>query len=264
MDANSYGGAGVLEAEGNLVLAGEHYDALADYREVWRRKAVLRTVYSDLYRRVVGACRSGSILEVGGGSGNFKEFHRTDTLTTDIQVAPWVDVVADAQALPFPHASFDNIVLFDVLHHIPQPVRFLDEAVRILRPGGRLVMMEPGITPVSFVFYRWLHSEPVDLGADPLAEHPPEGPRDPFDANQAIPTLLFGRHRERLKRRFPELRIRECRYLSLFAYPLSGGFQPWSLIPGAAAVPLLGLEKMLEPLLGRVMGFRLFAVLERR
>ena len=70
---------------------GEHHGALADYREVWRRKAVLRSVYSDLYRRILGACRSGSILEVGGGSGNFKEFH-TDTLTTDIQVAPWVDV----------------------------------------------------------------------------------------------------------------------------------------------------------------------------
>ena len=246
------------------MLAGEHYGALADYREVWRRKPVLRTVYSDLYRRVVGACRDGTILEVGGGSGNFKEFHRTDTLTTDIQVAPWVDVVADAQALPFAQASFDNIVLFDVLHHIARPVHFLDEAVRILRPGGRLVMMEPGITPVSFVFYRWLHSEPVDLGGDPLAEHPPVGPRDPFDANQAIPTLLFGHHRERLNRRFPELRVVECRYVSLFAYPLSGGFQPWSLIPDAAAVPMLGLEKMLEPLLGRVMGFRLFAVLERR
>ena len=263
MDANPYGGAGVLEAEGAVASPGDHYGALADYREVWRRKAVLRTVYSDLYRRVVGACRSGPILEVGGGSGNFKEFH-TDMLTLDIQVAPWVDIVADAQKLPFSQASFDNIVLFDVLHHIPRPVRFLDEAVRILRPGGRLVMMEPGITPVSFVFYRWFHAEPVVLGADPLMEQPSEGRRYPFDANQAIPTLLFGRHRKRLSRRFPELRVTECRYLSLFAYPLSGGFQPWSLIPDAAAVPMLGLEKVLEPLLGRVMGFRLFAVLERR
>ena len=125
-------------------------------------------------------------------------------------------------------------------------------------------MVEPGITPVSFVFYRWFHPEPIDFGIDPLTEDPLEGPRDPFDANQAIPTLLFGRHRERLGRRCPELRLMVNRCFSLFAFPLSGGFRPWSLIPGAAAVFLLRLERILEPFLGRAIGFRLFVVLERR
>jgi hypothetical protein len=51
--------------------------------------------------------------------------------------------------------------------------------------------------------------------------------------------------------------------MSLFAYPLSGGFKPWSLLPAAAAGPLLTLEHMLEPALAPLMAFRLLAVMER-
>src|SRR3546814_18467176 len=90
--------------------------------------------------------------------------------------------------------------MLDVLHHIERPGVFFAEAARVLRPGGRLVMIEPGITPVSWLFYKLLHPEPVDMSADPLAEVAPDPARDPFaDANQALPTLLFARSRYRLR-----------------------------------------------------------------
>src|SRR5262245_64656838 len=94
------------------------------YREVWDSKPALRLVYSDMYRRMVECCTPGPILELGGGSGNFRTF-APQTTATDIVAAPWLDVVCDAQRLPFKAGSFGNVVMFDVLHHIEHPLRAL-------------------------------------------------------------------------------------------------------------------------------------------
>ena len=61
----------------------------------------------------------------------------------------------------------------------------------------------------------------------------------------------------------PELSLRSVALLSLFAYPLSGGFRPWSLIPRRGVAPMLRIEDHLAPMLGQLMAFRLFVVLER-
>ncbi len=236
----------------------------ADYRSVWMAKPALRAVYRDAYRRMAAALRPGRTLEVGGGAGNFKEF-APDVIATDIQRAPWLDAVCDAHALPFAVGAFQNVVGFDVLHHLERPAMFFDSAARVLRPGGRIVLVEPAITPLSWPVYRFLHPEPVRLGDDPLAEGPRHPGRDPYAANQAIPDLIFrrGRGRDRFARRFPDLALISVTLFGLFAYPLSGGFRRWSLIP-AALVPLgLRIEERLAPLLGPLMAFRLLAVVER-
>ena len=215
------------------------------------------------YRLVWDGCRPGRTLEIGGGSGNLKNFV-PEVVSTDILSAPWLDAVADAQRLPFAAGAFDNVVLFDVLHHIERPRMFLDEAARVLRPGGRIVMVEPAITPVSGLFYRNFHPEPVIMSADPLLDGPLDPARDAFEANQAIPTLLFSRQQARFATEFPVLRLTESRRLALFTYPLSGGFRPWSLLPARLVRPILGIERWLEPVLGWFMAFRMIVVIERR
>ncbi|CAA7613502.1 putative methyltransferase [Candidatus Terasakiella magnetica] len=235
---------------------------LHQHRAVWDDKPVLRLLYRDFYRRLAGACVPGLTLEVGGGTGRLREY-LPQVVSSDIQWAPWLDVVADAQSLPFADASFDNIVLMDVLHHIERPMAFLAEASRVLRPGGRLVVLEPGITALSFPFYRWLHQEDVRMGVDPFDGAPVCDGGNPYDSNQAIPTLMLARSGDRLQRSFPRLSLRSLEWLSLFAYPLSGGFKRWSLIPAALVAPLLWLEDRLAPLIGRFAAFRLLAVLEK-
>jgi ubiquinone/menaquinone biosynthesis C-methylase UbiE len=49
--------------------------------------------------------------------------------------------VADAEALPFPNASFDRIYSWGVLHHSPNTPKAIDEALRVLRTGGRASVM---------------------------------------------------------------------------------------------------------------------------
>jgi SAM-dependent methyltransferase len=231
-----------------------------EYRQIWQQKPVLRRLYERYYRDIARRCRPGRTLEIGGGSGNLKGF-LGDIVSTDRLFGPWLDAVADAGALPFAAASFDNIVLFDVLHHLSAPGRFLAEAERVLCLGGRLILIEPAITPVSGLFYRVFHPEPVVMTADPLAEAAPG--RDPWQANQAIPTLLFGRHRRSFEAACPGLLLVELRRFALVSYPLSGGFRRWSLLPASLVDPLCTIEHWLEPVLGRLMAFRLLAVLER-
>jgi SAM-dependent methyltransferase len=232
------------------------------YRAIWRRKPALRAVYGDIYRRIDARRRPGRTLEIGGGSGNLKDYV-TDVVSTDILFAPWLDAVCDAQRLPFADGSFENVVLFDVLHHIERPLRFLAEAERVLAPMGRLIFCEPAITPLSGIVYRLFHSEPVDMRAGPLADGPTTPGRDPYDSNQAIPTLLTGRFRESVAARVPELKLLAVERFSFAAYLLSGGFRRWSLLPTAAAGPLLKLEWSVRRLFGPLAALRLLAVYEK-
>ena len=237
--------------------------SLEHYRALWFRKPALRAVYTDIYQRILAAAVPGRILEVGGGSGNFKVI-APNAVSSDILFAPWLDIVCDAQQLPFPDGSLSNVVMFDVIHHIEHPLRALSEANRVLRKGGRLILCEPAITPVSGLFYRLFHAEPVDMSVDPLKDGSISADRDPYDSNQAIPTLLVGRFRERLARIMPKFPLLRVEWFSFLAYPMSGGFQPWSLLPVAAAGPLLALEWSLRRVIGRLAAFRLLAVYEKQ
>lgn len=237
-------------------------DRLLEHRSVWRTKPALRAVYADLFRHVRDWLVPGTTVELGGGTGNFKEF-LPSCLAVDIQFAPWLDVAADAQALPFADGSLSNLVLVDVLHHLAAPRRFLAEAQRVLVPGGRVALVEPAITPVSWFFYRFFHPERLDFSIDPLAESEEPSGKDPYDGNQALATLLFDAQCERLRNVVPLLRVEHKEFLSLLAYPLSGGFRPWTLVPERAASPLLRVEGWLLPTVGKWMAFRMLVVLQR-
>jgi ubiquinone/menaquinone biosynthesis C-methylase UbiE len=49
--------------------------------------------------------------------------------------------VADAERLPFADSSFDYVYSWGVLHHTPDTTRAVHEAIRVLRPGGRICVM---------------------------------------------------------------------------------------------------------------------------
>jgi SAM-dependent methyltransferase len=229
------------------------------YRRIWERKPVLREIYLDIYRRILIQTAPGPTLEIGGGSGNFKAF-APGTTSIDIVPASWLDVVCDAQRLPFADASFSNVVMVDVLHHIESSLTFLREVQRVLRPNGRLIFCEPAITPLSGIFYRLFHEEPVDMSVDPLAVVTFDPNKPPWDSNQAIPTLVVGRFRAALARAVPGLALETVERFAFAAYPLSGGFQRWCLLPESLVRPLLKLEWLSRGLFGRLCAFRLLAV----
>jgi SAM-dependent methyltransferase len=172
-----------------------------------------------------------------------------------------------AEAIPYPDGGVGALVLFDVLHHVSSPRAFFAEASRVLCPGGRIVLCEPYIGPLSYPVYKFLHEEPVDMLVDPLAAlaaSVSDGEKDPFDSNQAIPTLLFGRRRRDFERQFPSLALRSLEHLAGPSYPASGGFSRGPLLPAPVWNVLHAFEDRLPASLFRLIGFRLLAVIERR
>ncbi|MEA2950798.1 MAG: hypothetical protein QOJ96_318 [Alphaproteobacteria bacterium] len=237
-------------------------EALPPHADIWNHKPVLRTIYNDFHDRILAACIPGLIIEIGAGGGYLKR-RRGEVITTDIQPRPQLDCVADAQCLPFAAGAAENIVMVDVLHHIQFPLLFFREAERVLAPGGRVIMIEPAITWGSTLLYRFLHREPVSSSADPLVDGKPDAGRNAYLGNQAIPTLLATRDRRRFERLFPNLTINRVEWFSLAVYPLSGGTRPWSLISDCMAGRALRLERVIEPAIGRWLGFRMMLVMEK-
>jgi SAM-dependent methyltransferase len=234
------------------------------HRVAWEKKDAIRLLYRDFHRRLLDSCPEGRVLEIGSGTAHIKDF-RPDIVSTDILPFPGIDVVADAHRLPFSNECFTGMVMLDVLHHLERPTEFLQEASRVLKPGGRLAMIEPAMTAVARRLYDWFHDEPVDMDADPFARVAADPDRDPFDANQAIPTLLFATPaaRRQVEIVIPSLRVRSVKWLSLFAYPMSGGFQSWSLISAALVRPILAFEDKVPEAVRRHIAFRMMVVLER-
>lgn len=103
------------------------------------------------------------------------------------------------------------------------------------------------------------------MGVDPFEEVAINPDRDPFDANQAIPTLLFATQaaRRKVEAVVPALRVRRVEWLSLFAYPMSGGFQSWSLMPAALVRSVLAFEQNVPEMVRRQIAFRMMVVLQR-
>jgi len=223
---------------------------------------MIRKLYRKWYQFISNALRSGKILELGGGSGNLKESF-PEAISSDIVFVPWLDAVMDAHALPFKAETLDNIVLFDVLHHLNTPRFFFYEAERVLRPKGRIIMLEPYVSWVSFLIYRFLHAEGMKWHVDPLTVEPSEGFKDPFHGNQAVPTLLFEKHSKRFCQTFTHLKIIRQLKMDFLIYPLSGGFHNPSMCPDKLYDWLHAVERLLHPLRS-FLAFRIFVVIEKK
>jgi len=98
------------------------------------------------------------ILDLGGGTGHYSfwlanqgfEVHLVDVMESHIETAKKVVqyfslasiTVGDARGTKFPDESFDVVLLFDPLYHLIQKrdrIKALEEAKRVLKPGGRLM-----------------------------------------------------------------------------------------------------------------------------
>ena len=66
--------------------------------------------------------------------------------------------------------------------------------------------------------------------------------KNPYDSNQAIPTILFKRDSKLFLETVKGFKINSSNWLSLFAYPLSGGFKSWSLLPSKWVHAVLRIE----------------------
>ncbi len=135
-------------------------------RELWLEEAL---------KRIPTGSR---ILDAGAGELQYKKFcGHLNYVNQDfaqyngsgdgvgLQTKVWdqtrLDIISDITSIPEPDGSFDAIMCIEVLEHIPYPVDALHELVRLLRPGGYLVVTAPfvSLTHFSPYFYQqWLQA----------------------------------------------------------------------------------------------------------
>lgn len=78
-----------------------------------------------------------TVLDVGGGPGFFAPaFSTAGARYISVDLQPIGDICADAQALPLRDASIDVAFSSNVLEHVPEPLRMLQEMLRVTKPGG--------------------------------------------------------------------------------------------------------------------------------
>jgi len=227
----------------------QHQREIEETHLQWAKKPLLREAYHSFHREIAGQMVKGPGLtvELGSGIGMIKDTI-PHCITTDIFPNPYVDRVEDAYQLSFPDGSVDNLILFDVWHHLEYPGSALNEFSRVISPGGRVILLEPAALSLLGRFvYGLLHHEPIHEPA-PMQWTRPENmrPEDlPYYAAQGNAWKLFRRGNlpEAFHRRW---HVRACRYFAALNWLAAGGFRKPQLAPTFLGSTLAGLSRLLE------------------
>ena len=201
------------------------------------------------------------IVELGSGMGHIRDVI-PNCITTELFPFPWIDQIENAYKLSFENESISDLISTDVFHHLKYPGNALDEFHRVLRRGGRVILLEPCMSLLGLLVYGVFHAEPIAITKKIEWLAPVDWSPDNLDyyAAQGNSTRIFVGDRYR-----PQLTawksIKTIR-LSALAYAASGGYSGPQLYPTGMYSVVKSLEKILD-LFPFLFATRLLVVLEK-
>ncbi|WP_448578150.1 metalloregulator ArsR/SmtB family transcription factor [Thermaurantiacus sp.] len=150
----------------------------ADHASQWDHMRSLEAPEADVEAAILSQFQGqgcDSLLDLGTGTGRMlellgptanhaagldrsPEMLRIARAKLDAAGLHGVDLrLGDILALPWPDASFDRIVIHQVLHFIDQPELAIREAARVLAPGGQLLVIDYAPHEVEELRDKWQH-----------------------------------------------------------------------------------------------------------
>ncbi len=228
------------------------------------------------------------VLEIGpGGGGHSCLFKKYGAVVTAADITPErvvstalklsllpgpssTVVQADAEALPFPDGSFDIVYSNGVLHHAQHTEPCIDEVFRVLKPGGRAIIMLYARHSSAF----WLNIVPRGLFSGEMLRWPEaqwvgrvtEGKPKFGSTKNPFTRIYSARQMRRLFNRFDVLSLRKSSFrFDDVAIPKLTQLREWLLTRIGGSAPHPGgvlvygkpfvAETRLELALGRWLGF---------
>jgi len=214
--------------------------------DVLHKKVFLRKVYEYFYKEIKNNTKNipeGKILELGSGAGFIKKYI-PQVVTSDYLKLPNVDRKINAEKLPFKDKSLSAILMLNVFHHINNPEKALREFSRCLKPGGKIIMIEPHNSAFGRFVNQNFHHEIFDPNSDWKLKN--KGPLS--GGNGAIPWIVFVRDKDKFEKKFSKLDIGKYEAHSPFKYIVSGGFTRKPLLPAAFYPIIQILDNLLSPI----------------
>ena len=116
------------------------------------KKTIGRALSGKLTRITLGRfierhASGGKTLDLGSQAGPYAALF-PNRVSLDIRPGPGVQIVGDAQALGIADGRFDVVLCTEVLEHLPEPQKAIDEFERVLKPGGTLLLTTRFIFPI--------------------------------------------------------------------------------------------------------------------
>ncbi len=96
---------------------------------------------------IVSHANERHTLDIGCANSPYSKYF-PNRVGFDIAEGPGVDVVGDAHTLPFKDGEFDQILCTEVLEHLHTPGIAIQEMMRVLKPGGTILLTTRFIFPI--------------------------------------------------------------------------------------------------------------------